>query len=302
MIDTTKAQAWDGWPDGEWSYQFTHSEYEALNKLSVHWATAVLGGDRHYNINSPTLEGGKHIKRKCLGIIHCQNPNCDMIIRPQTRDTGIRKQLNHNCDCGWNLHHVTCNVMSTLIHYKNGIMYHNGGIHLHQRPTHRLHLLPNEQSQLYKIFQEHPKMGSLQLAVGIPGLTGPGKSVTEISPVLLNVDRVRYEKKKSKIIGGTTESALEQIADFESRHADFLRYSEVGATTILVLQTSWMELQIMLDVVQYDAVHGFVSDAAHGYWRMSDWVLIVSSVYSRHLYCWVPVLFSAANGTTSNHY
>jgi hypothetical protein len=131
-MENKKVQDWDGWPDGEWSYQFTHSEYEALNKLSVHWATIVLGGDKHHDINSLTLDGGKHTKRKCLGIIHCKNPDCDVVIRPQTRDAGIQKQLKCSCDCGWNLHHVTCNVLSTLIHYKNGIMYHNGGIHLHQ--------------------------------------------------------------------------------------------------------------------------------------------------------------------------
>ncbi|KAF8518538.1 hypothetical protein BU17DRAFT_66375 [Hysterangium stoloniferum] len=94
-MENRKVKDWDGWPNGEWSYQFTHSEYEALNKLSVYWATIVLNGDKHHDINSLTLDGGKYTKCKCLGIIHCKNPDCDIVIQPQTRDAGVQKQLKY---------------------------------------------------------------------------------------------------------------------------------------------------------------------------------------------------------------
>jgi hypothetical protein len=199
-ISTENAQLpdWDGWPAGSWSHLYTFSEFEALSNLSVHWATRVLGGDKKGDSNSATPSGGKITRQKCLGIIHCQNPDCSGVICTQTHPAGIHKQLSQQCQCGWTLSHKECGVESSLCHYQAGILYSTQGDHNHQRPTHILHLSRDEKSQFQEILQNHPKSGALQLVVGVPGLDGPGKSGADISPVLLNADRVHMKKKKMK--------------------------------------------------------------------------------------------------------
>jgi hypothetical protein len=174
---------------------------------------------------------------------------------------------------------------------------------MHQRPTHLLHLTSGEKEQLQKLLYDHPKTGALKLVVGMPSVKGPGKSITDISPVLINTDRVRHEKKKVKLIHQSSgETSLEQLKDFELHHPGFLRYSQVGIITVLVLQSAWMAFQLIQDTVLKEPVNGIVSDAAHGYWRVTNWVLIVSSVYSQHLHSWTPAIFSMANGVTVEHY
>jgi hypothetical protein len=56
----------------------------------------------------------------------------------------------------------------------------------------------------------------------------------------------------------------------------------LGTITILIVQTEWMKLQIMQDVVQYEPFQEFVTDAAHKFWQIENWVLIETLVYSRH--------------------
>ncbi|KAJ3804557.1 hypothetical protein F5876DRAFT_82964 [Lentinula aff. lateritia] len=49
-----------------------------------------------------------------------------------------------------------------------------------------------------------------------------------------------------------------------------------------------------------EPVNGIVSDAAHGFWREQNSLLITSSIYEAELHCWIPVLFSYSNGASSN--
>ncbi len=51
-----------------------------------------------------------------------------------------------------------------------------------------------------------------------------------------------------------------------------------------------------------DALNGLLSDAAHGYWSVSHYLLIVTSVFSDVLSFWVPGLFTISNGSTAEHY
>ncbi|KIJ91296.1 hypothetical protein K443DRAFT_14520 [Laccaria amethystina LaAM-08-1] len=81
----------------------------------------------------------------------------------------------------------------------------------HDRPTHTLHLLPEERHRFDAIVSAHPGIGPLRLIVGVPGINGPGESVADISDVLLNADCVSKEKqkiKKTKTQGGDGPSWL----------------------------------------------------------------------------------------------
>jgi hypothetical protein len=63
-----------------------------------------------------------------------------------------------------------------------------------------------------------------------------------------------------------------------------------------------MAYQLLKDTVLHEPVNGLVSDAAHGYWRMSNWLLIISYVYSHELHAWNPTIFSVTDGGTKEHY
>ncbi|KAJ6462670.1 hypothetical protein C8R47DRAFT_1239841, partial [Mycena vitilis] len=152
---------WDGWPDGDFSRLFSLEEAEACDNLRVHWASEPLsGGSGGGSAQADTWPEGKITRRKCQGVIACTNPSCDILIRPQTRAAGIRKQLAEPCSCGHALTHERCGIVSVLHTFKHGVYYENGGFHSHLR------------------------------------VHGPGQSVADISPVLYNSQRIKYERRK----------------------------------------------------------------------------------------------------------
>ena len=81
----------------------------------------------------------------------------------------------------------------------------NDGFHQHRRPGHILHIAWDEQIHFQALVNAHPTVGPLGLIVGIPGVAGPGESVTDISDVFLNAGHVGKEHlklKKGSQIGG----------------------------------------------------------------------------------------------------
>jgi hypothetical protein len=130
----SESPEWDGWPDGDFSMLYSLSFVERHDNLHVHWATRPFGG-RDGSTQAETWQEGKPTRRQCQGIIECENDNCFVAIRPQSRPAGIAKQLAQGCDCGAKLVHQTCNVRSTLHTFSGGVYYQNGGTHDHPRPT-----------------------------------------------------------------------------------------------------------------------------------------------------------------------
>jgi len=88
---------WDGWPDGHFEQDFSWREFEETSNLSVHWAVRVNGGDRRGDEHAESWRKGKKSSRRCVGIIECDNPTCNIIVRPQTTPKGIYKQLDEPC-------------------------------------------------------------------------------------------------------------------------------------------------------------------------------------------------------------
>ena len=169
----------------------TWEQYEETGKLLMHWAAKGNGGRRNSGTEfAPSWEQGKKNRRKCLGIIRCDNPSCAVIVRPRTDTTGIHAQLRKSCRCGAPLTYEPCDVSSYTWSWMGGIHFQHTGFHTHVRPTHILHLIPDQQRAFDELVTNHPKSGPLQLVVGVPTLHGPGKSVGEISTVLLNKDRL----------------------------------------------------------------------------------------------------------------
>jgi hypothetical protein len=134
-------------------------------------------------------------------------------------------------------------------------------------------------------------------------LDGPGKSVADISDVLLNADRVKKEQQKVK--KGQVQSAdglIAAFSKFAKEHPNFVIHSNLGEQTVICLQTSFMRSQLVKNSRLEGAVNGTVNDAAHGWWKERNSLLMVSSTYCPDLLCWVPGVLSYTNGASSGHF
>jgi len=294
---------WDGWPDGDFERDFDWDLLKQTNSLQVHWACRINGGDRKGEELADTWERGKRATRRCLGVIYCDAEDCKVIVRPQTRAQGIGNQLLERCKCGAKLHHHDCGLVSVLWKYKHGMHYSNGGQHSHPRPTHILHLLPNERARFDMIVATNPKVGALGLLVGVPGLHHPGESVAEISDALLNADRIRKERqrvKKGESKGG--DGFVAEFSKFTDEHPNFVILSQIGTVTVITMQSPFMASQLVKNGVLEGPVNGLLSDAAHGFWSDRNALLIITSCHSPLLFCWVPGIFSYSNGSSAEHY
>jgi hypothetical protein len=294
---------WDGWPDGNFEQDFSWPEFEETSNLSVHWAVRVNGGDRRGDEHAESWQQGKKSSRRCMGIIECDNPTCNIIVRPQTTPNGIHKQLGEPCNCGAVLNHQKCDVISYLWRWSDGVHYLNGGFHIHRRPTHLLHLSQGERRKFEEIIKAHPNSGPLQLIVGVPGIEGPGESVADISDVFLNAHRV--SKEWSKVKKGHVQGADALIASFskfDKDHPNVVINSNLGEQTVISVQTNFMRSQLLKDQPLEGPINGMVNDAAHGWWKERNSLLVVSSIYCPNLFCWVPGVLSYSNGASAAHF
>ncbi|KAF5379487.1 hypothetical protein D9615_006638 [Tricholomella constricta] len=259
---------WDGWPDGKFERDFTLDEVNETNDLAIHWAHTVGGGDRKGQRFAEEWTSGKRATRTCLGILQCDNQDCEITVRPHTKPQSLRTQLLKPCSCGAMLYHLKCDVKSILWTWSKGIHYQNSGYHVHRRPPRKLHLLPEEKRRFEAMVNAHPQVGPLQLIVGVPGIDGPGESVADISDVLLNADRVTKERQKLKRPADTGgDHFIRAFAKFEQEHPGFIILSTIGKVTVISVQTPFMQSQMVKDEVLDGPVNGMVSDAAHGWWK-----------------------------------
>ncbi|KAJ7788056.1 hypothetical protein B0H14DRAFT_3504688 [Mycena olivaceomarginata] len=288
FISTPPLQ-WDGWPNGDFSAVFPMDFVERQKNLYVHWATQTLGG-RGGSTQADSWEGGKLTHRQCQGVI-CENLECGVVTRPHTRSQSVEKQLLKPCICGANLVHRT--VMFDLLYIPSlvvcGIKTVGHTIILARRFASIW--ARRRATSLQPLFSSKPKTGPLKLLVGHPTASGPAESVSKISPLLVNADRIKYQRRK-------------EFAKLQQSHPNFFRSSQFGQVSVIVMQTPFMASRLVKSVaVDTEAVNGIVSDAAHGFWADQNSILIISSTYEpTHLRCWVPGLISYSNGATTEHY
>ena len=216
-----------------------------------HWAVFVGGGDRKGNEHAANWENGKKATRICLGIILCDNPDCQLSVRPHTKSQGLAKQLATSCDCGAQRFHQKCSVRSVLWTWSGGIHFRNEGFHSHDRPPRLLHLSNDKTERFQALVKQHPKTGPLGLIVGVPGMDGPGQSVADISDALLNPDRVSKERLKIKHnlggILGNADSFITSFSQFDEEHPNFVRLSVLGKVAVICMQTPFMASQLIHD-------------------------------------------------------
>ncbi|KAF8075742.1 hypothetical protein FPV67DRAFT_1648897 [Lyophyllum atratum] len=294
---------WDGFPDGNFILDVSWAQWDLSDELMWHWAHRVGGGDRKGDENASEWENGKKSTRMCLGLIECDNQGCGMSIRPHTKPDQRDKQLQKACKCGAMLVYRKCDVKAVLWKWEDGVHYENKGFHDHRRPAHILHLLSKERHRFEEIVQKHPRVGPLGLIVGVPGIHGPGESVADISDVYMNADRVAKERQKLKRGPDRDgDDFFRAFAGFDEAHPGFVILATIGKVTVISLQSRFMRSQLLKDELLDGPINGIVNDAAHGWWRERNYLLMVSSIYCPVLHCWVPGLLSFTNGASADHF
>ena len=295
---------WDPWPDGTFQVDLNWQDIGESKNLQTHWAEKVHGGDRKGNELADVWEGGKRSTRVCLGVFVCDNELCNRTTRPKVAAVCFDAQKQDLCACHARLIHQPCGVRSVRWTWSGGIRFQNEGSHHHPQPP-PIHATKDEEEQFAALVKQNPKSRPLELLVGTPTFAGPGESVAEISDVYVNADRV--SKERQKIICGTEgsqggDSFIATFAAFDRNHPAFLVSEVFGAVTVISFQTPLMVSQLVHDDILESPVNGLVNDAAHGWWREQNSLLMITSAYSSELRCWVPGLFSYTNGATANHY
>lgn len=227
-----------------------------------------------------------------------------MTVRPHVRPEDIKKQEVSGCPkCQSSLTRVTCNNISKIWIYAEGIHYENGEAHSHGHLPHVLGLLPDEQERFESIVKAHPKAGPLALIHGVATINGPGESVANISECLLNADRVTKEKQKySRRQGMTGDAFISAFSEFCKKNPGFVIFSQVTDVTVICFQSGFMASQLVKEGVLDGPVNGLVTDATHSFFKDREAKLVISSIYSPDLACWVPGIFSYTNGSTIQHY
>ncbi|KAJ7818092.1 hypothetical protein B0H14DRAFT_2601585 [Mycena olivaceomarginata] len=220
----------DGWPDGDFSALFSMRYVEKNDNLHVHWATRPLGDEEaRLMLSRGRMESSPDVNAKVF--LSATMTNALSSPAPQTRATGLQKQLSGSCACGAQLVHQSCGVRSSLHTFSGGVYYQNGGTHTHSRPTVRLHLARKEREIFAAIVKEQPKVGPLPLVVGHATADGPAPSVANISPALVNAERVKYERRKVLVPGSggyRGDNFVKEFAKFAKSNPNFIRTSHFG--------------------------------------------------------------------------
>ena len=135
-------------------------------------------------------------------------------------------------------------------------------------------------------------------------MEGPGQSAANISPALLNINRVTHERKKVKKEHDSTngDNFIASFAKFTLEHPNFVLLEIIGSVTIITLQSPFMASQLVREEKLDLLINGFVNDAAHGWWKERNHLLMITSVYSPELACWIPVLMSFTDGASADHF
>ncbi|KAJ6468036.1 hypothetical protein C8R47DRAFT_1056060, partial [Mycena vitilis] len=235
----------------------------------------------------------------------CTSPKCQIITRPQTKIGKRREQLQAGCPCGSPLQHHTCDVRIEYWIYRGGAHFRHSDYHHHERVP-AVHLTIRERSRFKSVVSEHPRIGPAQLLAGRPAIDGPGPSVADISPVLLNPRRIQYER--SKIFNPENkvrdQRLLPKLERFKQRHPNWtVGLHWMDKVHVIVLQSPWQRRIGLKDKIRSEAVNGTVSDACHDYFSGHNQLLILSSTFEpAHLKSWVPILMTYSNGATALHY
>ncbi|KAJ3884668.1 hypothetical protein GG344DRAFT_71155, partial [Lentinula edodes] len=169
----------------------------------------------------------------------------------------------------------------------------------------RVHWARKDYGSRAELVDNNPDATPSQLLVGRCTLHGKQKPASDISPVYNNCDHIA--KDRQRVINGVKysggDSFVSGFRDFHHDFPGFIVHAVFGEINMICLQNEFMRSRLGGGFkCHMEPVNGIVSDAAHGFWRGQNSLLITSSIYKAELHCWIPVLFSYSDGASSEHY
>jgi len=298
MVTNQTAGLWDprsnSYPQGSFVQDFSPPSSSEKRHLPVSWAYTGRS-TRHGSKDASTWQHGQMSQRKCLGILRCTGTRCIAKLRPKTQPEILQQQLLKKCSlCGSNFVHITCDIVSTLHIWKGGIHYQNGGVHEHAQPP-AAHLSLLEAEEFRDIVTSHPNVGPAVLRVGTARLDGTARPAAEITPLLNNIGRIAYQRRRvrdseGQYIGG--DEFMAAIGNFNRENPGLIVKMESIPHAFIVMQNDFMRRQSAnVFLRKQEAVNGFHTDSAHKYFASRS-LLMLTSCYSSVMQQWIPVVAS----------
>ncbi|KAJ7713663.1 hypothetical protein B0H16DRAFT_1620622 [Mycena metata] len=149
---SSSLESWDGFPDDRFQCHFTRQQVEDTSRLAVYWIFDKLPG-KSGSTNAVTPEKGRLSHFRCAGVIHCKTAVCTVQIAP---GSNIARQLEALCNCGSPLRHRPCDVEWSVVFYRDGAVFENGGPHNHSKYTHSLPVSRRKRPELQEFLCKQP--------------------------------------------------------------------------------------------------------------------------------------------------
>ncbi|KAJ3572688.1 hypothetical protein NP233_g2918 [Leucocoprinus birnbaumii] len=197
---------------------------------------------------------------------------CAFKLQPKTDTHKLNAQLAAPYPlCQGQLVYQPCDLKDTQWRWRDGVHYRHEGWHKHEKPC-KIHLTYQRNQQFEATMKAHPLAGPLELLVGVHGLEGPSKLVSDISPIFLNKNRIGQRRCgiiKAARGDGTFLDTVKRLQEFVEKNQDRVVHHSL-IPLVICIQTPWMWKVLGRSLTEEDPVNGLVSDAAHGPWVVED--------------------------------
>lgn len=113
----------------------------------------------------------------------------------------------------------------------------------------------------------------------------------------------RRKIKQTTDSGG--DSFIAAFSKFDEDYPGFVISRIFGKVTVVSVQSPFMRSNLVKPEslkIKDRAVNGTVNNAAHGWWRVRNSLLMITSAYSPLLFRWVPGVMSYTNGASAEHF
>jgi hypothetical protein len=250
--------------------------------------------------NYRLTDGGRLYSKVCLGSVLCMDQDCLLKHVDQRPRSDIKLIAAQRCQhCNGQVSHVQCKVRVRFL-------YENGECHMShllkkgkndplttQSHTHKAYIpvhLPAESAKaLENVVKTYPNEISKALVVGTPSGSGGIAPVRNIHPLLNNIERTRYERRKIAKSAGILNSMQTSIEDFlvlQKENPNMIRLCNINIDEF-ILSVKANSVDRMVDFKAYPLITDVTFSVFQDYYFCST--VIYCEELRRHV-----VLYAAA--------
>lgn len=296
-------------PDGDLTFRVKM----AATELRPLWNQTIYSW--HSNGTGQRTKNGSLLamveNKTCCGIFECETSSCILTVRvPSRTKKGVVLPSRRCSQCSGTMIHKTCSATFKTIRPMSGkdFLIEFRGYHHHESPPNGK--LNHPQSEAAgKVFRSQPNATPSQLkrSAGLDE-NGDSQSIDQINPIFSNPCKISYQRRKmlngpgsKSTSAGNSESWM---IDWDMLHEEFpewIKHSNIKpGERVIVMQSTEMESYFSKYEVRTQDQNGYVSDAAHAFFR--NGLLLVSCAFDHVCLRWVPVVFSYLGSQTKEAY